>query len=137
MNKHDELTGTFVLVHPELVYDPAGKSNEIGIIATASLEDDNVVVSFGKEGQGLFSADALLVLRKPNDIHFDAVRDAQQLEVKDFKDILQVSLLANSPWIKERRQAIELCRDNPNVLKYSMASLEEELGLKQHYAISR
>jgi len=137
MNKHDELTGTFVLVHPELVYDPAGKSNEIGIISTASLEDDNVIVSFGKEGQALFSADALLVLRKPNDIHFDAVRDARQLEVKDFKNILQVSLLANSPWIKERRQAIELCRDNPKVLQYSMASLDQELGLKQDYNISR
>jgi hypothetical protein len=32
---------------------------------------------------------------------------------------------------------MELCRDNPNVLKYSMASLEEELGLKQDYTISR
>ncbi|HZY39723.1 MAG TPA: hypothetical protein VFE53_23875 [Mucilaginibacter sp.] len=137
MNKHDELTGTFVLVHPELVYDPADKSNKIGIISTASLEDDNVVVSFGKEGQALFSADALLVLRKPNDIHFDAVRDARQLEVNDFKNILQVSLLANSPWTKERRQAVELCRDNPKVLEYSMASLEEELDLKHDYSIGR
>jgi hypothetical protein len=137
MNKHDELTGTFVLVHPNLLYDPESRQNQIGIISTAELEDDNVMVSFGKDGQGLFSADALLVLRKPNSIHFDAVRDARDMDVEDFKKTLQVGLLANSPWTKERRQAVELCRDNPNVLQYSMASLEEELGLKNDYSMGR
>jgi hypothetical protein len=137
MNKHDELTGTFVLVHPHLNYDPDSRQNQIGVISTAELDNDNVMVSFGKEGQALFSADALLVLRKPNDIHYDALRDAKQLETPDFKQILQVMTLANSIWTKDRRQAMELCRDNPNVLKYSMASLEEELGLKQDYTISR
>ena len=137
MNKHDELTGTFVLVHPHLNYDPDSRQNQIGVIATAELENDNVMVSFGKEGQGLFSADALLVLRKPNDIQFDALRDAKQLETKDFKQILQVMTLANSPWTKDRRQALELCRDNPTVLQYGMASLEEELGLKQDYSLGR
>ena len=51
MNKHDELSGTFVLVHPDLINDPADKKNQIGIISTAELENDNVVVSFGKLGQ--------------------------------------------------------------------------------------
>lgn len=137
MNKHDELTGTFVLVHPNLTYDPESRQNQIGIISTAELEHDNVMVSFGKDGQGLFSADALLVLRKPNDIHFDALRDARHLETQDFKNILQVSLLANSVLAKDRRQAMELCRDHPNVLQYSMASLEEELGLRQVSTLSR
>ena len=58
MNKHDELTGTFVLVHPQLLTDPAEKKNQIGIIASAEIENDNVIVSFGNEGQALFSADA-------------------------------------------------------------------------------
>jgi len=137
MNKHDELTGTFVLVHPHLLYDPESRQNQIGVISTAELENDNVMVSFGKDGQGLFSADALLVLRKPADIQFDALRDARQLETKDFKAIMQVMTLANSPWTKDRRQALEICRDNPNVLQYGMASLEEELGLKQDNSLSR
>jgi len=137
MNKHDELSGTFVLVHPQLINDPAEKKNHIGIIASAELENDNVVVSFGKDGQALFSADALLVLRKPGDIQFDALRDATQMETSDFKDLMQVMLLANSPLTKDHRLAIEMARENQTLMEYSLASLEEELGLRQSYALER
>lgn len=137
MNKHDELSGTFVLVHPDLVYDPEDKKNRIGIIASAELENDNVMVSFGKEGQSLFSADALLVLRRHNDISFDALRDHHDISADDFKDILKISLLANSSLTKDLRQAIEIARENRTALEYSMASLEEELGLKQNQYLGR
>jgi len=137
MNRHDELSGTFVLVNPHLLTDPADKKNQIGIIASAELEEDNVVVSFGKDGQALFSADALLVLRKPGSIHFDAMQDHLHMDTADFKDLLRVGMLANSSLTKDHRQAIEISRDNPAVLEYSMASLEVELGLKQDYNLSR
>ena len=137
MNKHDELTGTLVLVHPDLVYDPAEKKNQIGIIATAQLEDDNVMVSFGKAGQALFSANALLVLRKHNDISFDIIKDHYHIDKGDFKKLLEVSMLANSRFTKDHRQAIEMARDNRNVLEYSMDSLENELGLKQDQYLTR
>lgn len=137
MNKHDELSGTFVLVHPDLVYDPEERKNRIGIIASAELENDNVMVSFGKDGQSLFSADALLVLRRHNDISFDAMRDHHQISAEDFKDLLKISLLANSTLTKDHRLAIEIARENRTALEYSMASLEEELGLKQDYSMER
>lgn len=137
MNKHDDLAGLFVLVHPILVYDPADKKNHIGIIASAELENDHVMVSFGRDGQALFSADALLVLKKPNEIHFDAVKDATKMDIKDFKQTLEVSLLANSPHVKDRRRAVELSRDNPNIQQYSMASLEDEMGIRQDYSVGR
>lgn len=137
MNKHDELSGTLVLVHPQLLTDPAEKKNQIGIIASAEIENDNVVVSFGSKGQALFSADALLVLKKPGSIHFDTLRDHLKMNTPDFKDLLRVGMLANSNLTKDHRQAIEISRDNPVVLEYSMASLEEELGLKQDYSVSR
>ena len=137
MNKHDELSGTFVLVHPDLINDPADKKNQIGIISTAELENDNVVVSFGKLGQSLFSADALLVLRNPSAIHFDTMKDRFQLETPDFKELLRVGLLANSSLTKDRRHAMEIARNNPTVLAYSMATLEEELGLRQDCSLER
>lgn len=137
MNKHDELSGTLVLVHPQLLTDPADKKNQIGIIASAEIENDNVVVSFGNEGQALFSADALLVLKKPGSIHFDTMQDHLKMNAQDFKDLLRVGMLANSSLTKDHRQAIEISRDNPAVLEYSMASLEEELGLKHDYSMER
>jgi hypothetical protein len=137
MNKHDELSGTLVLVHPQLLTDPAEKKNRIGIIASAEIENDNVIVSFGNDGQALFSADALLVLKKPGSIHFDTMQDHLKMNTQNFKDLLRVGMLANSNLTKDHRQAIEISRDNPAVLAYSMASLEEELGLKQDYSVSR
>jgi hypothetical protein len=137
MNKYDELSGTLVLVHPQLLTDPAERKNQIGIIASAEIENDNVVVSFGNKGQALFSADALLVLRKPGSIHFDTMQDHTKMNTQDFKDLLKVGLLANSSLTKDHRQAIEISRGNPAVLEYSMASLEEELGLKQNYSLGR
>ncbi|QKJ28367.1 hypothetical protein HQ865_00850 [Mucilaginibacter mali] len=137
MNKHDELSGTLVLVHPQLLTDPAEKKNQIGIIASAEIENDNVIVSFGNDGQELFSADALLVLKKPGSIHFDTMQDHLKMTTKDFKDLLRVGMLANSNLTKDHRQAIEIARDNPVILAYSMASLEEELGLKQDYSLGR
>lgn len=137
MNKHDELSGTLVLVHPQLLTDPAEKKNQIGIIASAEIENDNVIVSFGNDGQALFSADALLVLKKPASIHFDTMQDHLKMNTQSFKDLLRVGMLANSNLTKDHRQAIEISRDNPAVLAYSMASLEEELGLKQDYSVSR
>ncbi|RYZ20299.1 hypothetical protein [Mucilaginibacter sp. PAMB04168] len=137
MNKHDELSGTLVLVHPQLLTDPAEKKNQIGIIASAEIENDNVIVSFGNHGQALFSADALLVLKKPASIHFDTMQDHLKMNTQNFKDLLRVGMLANSNLTKDHRQAIEISRDNPAVLAYSMVSLEEELGLKQDYSVSR
>ena len=137
MNKQDELSGTLVLVHPKLLHDPVEKKNQIGIIASPEIENDNVIVSFGNEGQALFSADALLVLKKPGSIHFDTMQDHLKMNAQDFKDLLRVGMLANSNLTKDHRQAIEISRDNPVVLEYSMASLEEELGLKQDYSVSR
>jgi len=137
MNKHDELSGTLVLVHPQLLTDPAEKKNQIGIIASAEIENDNIIVSFGNEGQALFSTDALLVLKKPGSIHFDTMQDHLKMNAQDFKDLLRVGMLANSNLTKDHRQAIEISRDNPAVLEYSMASLEEELGLKQDYSMGR
>lgn len=137
MNKHDELAGLLVLVHPNLVYDPADKRNHIGIIASAEPEKNNVMVTFGKDGQALFSTDALLVLKNPNEIHFEAVKDATKMDVRDFKQTLEVSLLASSPLIKDRRLAVEMSRDNPNIHQYSMATLEDELGIRQDYSMGR
>ncbi|MBS1525931.1 MAG: hypothetical protein JST19_09810 [Bacteroidetes bacterium] len=137
MNRNDELSGTLVLVHPDLTYDPENRKNQIGIISSAEIENDNVMVSFGKDGQGLFSTDALYVLKKGHEISANAVRDALEMDTKDFRDILQVGLWSDSQLTKEKRQAIELAKANPKVLEYSMATLEDELGLKQEYSVSR
>jgi hypothetical protein len=137
MNKNDELTGTLVLVHPQLNDDPAGKQNRIGVITTADLENDNVFVSFGRDGQALYAANCLLVLQKPRSIHFNAMQNATTLETPDFKDLLWISVLAGSSLMKDRRQAMEMAKGNRLILEHSMAPLEDELGIRHVAGLER
>ena len=137
MNKNDELTGTLVLVHPQFNDDPAGKQNQIGVITTADLENDNVFVSFGKDGQALYASNALMVLQKPRTIHFNTMQNRTAMETPDFKDLLRISVLADSSLMKDRRQAIEMAKGNPLILEHSMASLDDELGIREAYSMER
>jgi hypothetical protein len=61
----DELIGQLAVVHPELTKDPAGKSGQVGIITGTELENDNIYVGFGRNGQGLYGTDALATVTTP------------------------------------------------------------------------
>lgn len=137
MNKYDELTGTLVLVHPHLVNDPAGKHNQIGMITSADLENDDIMVSFGKDGQGRYATDALMVFKKNSTIYFDMMKDATKMEVGDFKEIFRISMLLDSGLTKDQRVAMELAKNNPLALEYSMATIEEELGNQRSAGVVR
>jgi len=130
----DELLGTIVLVHPNLLTDPANKKNQIGMITSADLENDNVVVSFGDDGEALFSSDALLVLRKPDEIRHAALLDETLMPYPDFYDIMEACMLVE---LSMHREAVRMAMENPMVLEYAMDRLDYELGLDQHNSPSR
>jgi hypothetical protein len=137
MDEHNELLGTVVLVHPRLSNDPAGRKNQIGIITSAELEQDDITVSFNEKEQALFSSDALLVLRDVDDIKVDALNDFTLLPFYDYGDIMDIIMLAGSPHTENRRAAVELSRGNPAAMEYTMNSLNNELALKQDQRYSR
>ncbi len=138
MNKYEELTGTFVLVNPDLPNDTAGMQNHIGIITEVEIENDNIYVSFGKLGQGIYSADALLVLRKERPVYsFNEMDHITHIDTDNFVDILHVSMLAVSPSAKDRREAMEYAQYNDSIREYFMISLDEQLRTRQNYNMSR
>jgi hypothetical protein len=137
MDKYNELLGMVVLVHPNLLNDPAGRKNQIGVITSAVLEHDNITVCFRENVQALFSTDALLVLRDPDDIAIDALNDFTLLPFEDYGDIMNIIMLANSPSMESRRAAVELSRGNPVAMEYAMHPLNDELALKQDRRLSR
>jgi hypothetical protein len=89
----DELIGQLVLVHPELTKDPAGKSGQVGIITGTELENDNIYVGFGRNGQGLYGTDALLLLRPAEQLKDLLHEQKQQLSIPDYKAVFQIALL--------------------------------------------
>ncbi|HEY4196249.1 MAG TPA: hypothetical protein VGM63_11985 [Mucilaginibacter sp.] len=135
-NIADELMGQYVLVHPELNGDPANKAGQVGVITGVDLENDNVYVGFGKNGQGLYGTDALLILR-----HHSRIKDVLQvveLNVNDHKALFQLALLQElrqSP--ANTKTAMSLAMQSETVRKHSMQSIENFLGRDQPQYLGR
>jgi hypothetical protein len=128
MNPNDELTGTQVLVHPELPDDPMQQQGRLGIITFTDLSSDEIFVSFGKE-QGLYSSDALLVFRKPDDIYRDLLNHTREIDTKDIKDLYRIGMLLDSGRAPDQKAAMEMAAGNPAIHSYTFMTLQEKLGL--------
>ena len=97
----------------------------------------NIVVDFNDGARASFSAGDLLVLRNINEIERNAANGATLLFNEDCQDIMGVIPFMHMPETACQKLAIELARTNSMALEYAMHSLENELGLKRNYAISR
>jgi hypothetical protein len=137
MNNHDDLRGTFVLVHPELLNDPAEKKNQVGVISSADLYNDNIVVSFSDGSESLFSTDALLVMGDTEEIRRYADYDVDLLPREDYFDIMEVCITAETEDLGGQKAAIQLASKNPMALEYAMLALNHELGLNRHKSPGR
>lgn len=81
----ENLTGTVVLVHPELMNDPVNRQGQVGIVASADIANDEVFVAFGKGPLGLYSADALLVPKSHNEVYKHLLNHVQEFDPQDFR----------------------------------------------------
>jgi hypothetical protein len=137
MNVPDELTGSLVLVHPDLQHDTAGRQGHIGMIIGSNLERDEISLSFGKGEQALYSSDALLVLKTPENIYGDLLSNNKGLDPADFKALFRISLLQQYGDTKSFRTAIELAMKNDILRSHSMISLQDKLGISMNESRAR
>lgn len=132
----NEIQGTYVQVHPQLD-DPVGRQGQIGMITYTDLEKDDVYISFEKGQQGLYSSDALLVMRKSNEIYGDTISKVSELSTPDFKMLLEISLKMQSSNAQEHRTALEMSLTNETTRQFSQISLQERLGITNNYQLDQ
>ena len=138
MYTSDELIGTLVLVHPALSNDPAGKTGQVGIVTGADLDNDNIFVGFGRNGQGIYGSDALLILKPAEQLKELLQKKMLELSVPDYKALFQISLLQEfRQSTANTKTAMSLALQNEIVMGYSMQSLEDKLGLRRQQSIER
>jgi hypothetical protein len=134
----DELIGQLVMVHPELIKDPAGKSGQVGIITGTELENDNIYVGFGRNGQGLYGTDALLLLKPAEQIKDLLHTNRQELNVLDYKAVFQIALLQEFiPSTAKIKTAMSLTLQSEAVRNLAMRSVEDALGLGRKNSLER
>jgi hypothetical protein len=128
MNEADELTGTLALVNPGLENDPVGKQGKAGIILFAHLGRDDIYLTFGKGEQALYSSDALLVFKKPDEIYKELIGNTRDIPVPEMKDLYRVGMLLDSGQSKDAKEAMKIAENNPAIHNRAMISLQEQLG---------
>lgn len=127
----DELTGTLVLIHPELEFDPTGRRNEIGIIVNSDLDNDHILVSFQDNTYDLFTSDALLLLLPDEDIHRNLAKMDHHSPWEDIKSLTQIDLVLRYGTGDKHFKALELTRDNKNVQSLCLQTLENKLDINR------
>ncbi|MFN0293563.1 hypothetical protein [Pedobacter helvus] len=132
----NEILGTYAQVHPQLD-DPVGRQGQIGMITYADLERDDVYISFEKGQQALYSSDALLIMRKSNEIYRDTISKVSELSTPDFKTLLEISMKMQSSNLQEHRAALEMSLTNETTRQFSQISLQERLGITNNYQLEQ
>jgi len=134
--KNEDLTGSLVLVRPDLENDPVRQQGHIGIVSYVDLKDD-VFVSFKDGTEGIYKGDSLLQLKNRDKIFTDLMSNACSLELKDFKDLYKISLLLDIGRSTDVWQALEIARDNPDIWKGSLVAIDSDIAERQSQTVGR
>src|SRR5258708_31768204 len=104
----NELIDTPVLIHPELTFDPVMKQGHTGAITNIVHENDEIYVKFEDAVFGLYSADALLVLRPLPDLLENLRGGIENMYRADLLAMLNIYLLRQSGRKEDITEALSL-----------------------------
>ena len=127
----------YVLVNPRLTEDPVFRQGQFGVITAAILNTDEFIVGFDDSQVGLYSANALLLLKQPESIYEYMHQNAPSLSVDDFKALKNIALLLDYGSKPYMRTAMELVQKNQNILDAATTGLDEYIGLNQSKGLKR
>jgi hypothetical protein len=137
MIDEQNLKGTVAMMHPEMWEAHADREGVIGEIVKADPARDNFYVSYGGPEPRLHSADALMVLREPDEIYEYLQNHSAEISPYDFKDLKTIALLVDRGTVKQMRTAMELVEKNENIRDASVVPLDKILGLQQNKGVGR
>lgn len=133
----NNLAGQYVLIHPELRHDPAFKQNWPGLIMSADIEKDDFVISFNDNTRGLYSADALLLLKPVEEIHQLLADHGHILAFPDLKTLTQMDLFLRFGTGDKEWKAFQLAASNRNIHELSLDLLKDRLAMQQSPSLKR
>ncbi|SDP47042.1 hypothetical protein SAMN05428975_1348 [Mucilaginibacter sp. OK268] len=134
---NNELLGTLVLVHPDLKDHPAGREGDIGIVAYVDSPNNQVYLRFTDEAEAVYPSDALFMLKNKEKLFSEKSAGGSDMKLDNYKDLYKIATLQDMGRGKDIWTALEIARDNPEIWKNSLVSVEESLGLRHNQYIRR
>ena len=130
-NVNADLANRFVLVHPDLEHDPAGKQNEMGMIISADIAKDDFYVSFQDNTSGLYASDALFLLKPVDEIHQLLVDHGALLSFPDLKAFTHLDLTLRYGTGDKEWNALQMAVNNPSIQSLTLDLLKDTVSINQ------
>ena len=127
---NDKLRGVVVFVHPEIVADPLGKRNHVGVICEADIFLDNIYVDF-RDKVGVFSADALFTFLPSDILHDNLLRLSDATNAEELTALRRVDVLVRFGAVTEKIRAMQTARDYPAIQPLCVEILKDQLSRDQ------
>lgn len=121
----NELVNKLVMVHPRLTHDPVNQQGNVGIIAHVVPENDEIFVRFEDRTIGLYSKDALLIMKPPAFIFDQYSSGSLHFTYQELQTIKQVHQLVQSNENQLHRKAIKMLSQNEAAMDACMLSLQD------------
>lgn len=111
----NELKGKIVMMRPEMWEEVADAAGVIGEIIQADITKDDIYVNYGSSWNHLHSADAVLILKSPDEIRTFLDTAVHNLSAKDVQDLENIALLQEYGSKLSARKAMEIVQRNEKI----------------------
>ncbi|WP_191175708.1 hypothetical protein [Mucilaginibacter rigui] len=92
---------------------------------------------FTDEAEAVYPSDALFKLKPKEEIYPTGGMDFAIPNLNSYKDLYKISLLQQMGRSTDIWNALQIARENPEIWKNSLVSVEESLGLHHNQYIGR
>lgn len=134
--KNEKVTGSLVLVDPQVKNDPMNKQGQIGILTYAREANENYV-SFPKGGESVYAAKDLLLLKPKAEILKELMQNGHQLPVSDFKAMYKMMMLQDLGGASNLMSAMEIARDHPGIRDKTLEAVDRSEKINVENTLSR
>ena len=112
--ENQTLTGTLVLVQPDLENDVGPKRGHIGVLTMTFSEKENYV-RFPEGGEAYFPAEQVMMLKDKQTVFNDLTNNGSSMPLDDFKAMYKIMLLQDRGTSQALYSALAIANDNPGV----------------------
>jgi hypothetical protein len=120
--ENGNLTGTLVLVRPDLENDPGQKRGHIGVLTLAISEKENYV-RFPEGGEAYFPAAQVMMLKDKQGVFNDLTNNGSSMPLDDFKAMYKIMLLQDRGTSQALYSALAIANDNPGIQEKVLESI--------------
>jgi hypothetical protein len=119
------LTGTLVLVQPDLELNPNMKKGMIGVLTYARSETENYV-RFPGAGEAFYPAGQVMMLKDKQQVIEDLTHNGSSMPLDDFKAMYKIMLLQDRGTSQALYSALAIANDNPGIQEKVLESISPE-----------